>query len=65
MFSQKNKLFSFTDCKFSNEKEKESTARVVMFKEFGILNSYTLESTFYAPFHVKNFKKKYNVEEDL
>lgn len=49
MFSQKNKLFSFADCKFANEKEKESTARLVLFKEFSVINSYTLESTFYAP----------------
>lgn len=30
------------------EKEKESTARLVLFKEMGILNSYTLESTFFG-----------------
>ena len=35
-----------------------------MFKEFQILNSYTLESTFYALFN-KQFKKKYNVDDDL
>jgi hypothetical protein len=48
MLSQRNKSFSFADCKFANEREKESTARMVMFREFSILNSYTLESTFYA-----------------
>jgi hypothetical protein len=32
--AQKNKLFSFADCKFANEKDKESTARLVMFKQF-------------------------------
>lgn len=48
MLSQRNKSFSFPDCKFANEREKESTARMVMFREFSILNSYTLESTFYA-----------------
>jgi len=41
-------IFSFKDCKFANEKEKETTARIVLFKEFGILNSYTLESTFHG-----------------
>jgi hypothetical protein len=30
------------------EKSKESTARVVVFKEFGIANSFTLESSFFA-----------------
>lgn len=65
LFSQKSpKLFSFNDCKFANEREKESTARLVMFKEFSVLNSYTLESTFYAPYS-KAFKKKNNVDEEL
>ena len=64
MLSQKNKLFSFQDCKFANEKEKESTARLVMFKDLQILNSYTLESTFYAPNSSKKFKKKINVEDE-
>ena len=52
--AQKNRLFSFADCKFANEKDKEATARYVMFKQFGIINSYTLESTFYAAFNPKN-----------
>ena len=52
--AQKNRLFSFNDCKFANEKDKEATARLVMFKQYGILNSYTLESTFYAAFNPKN-----------
>ena len=58
--SQRNKLFSFSDCKFANEKDKESTARLVLFKELGVLNSYTLESTFYA---ASKFPKK-RVEDD-
>jgi hypothetical protein len=36
-----------------------------MFREFNILNSYTLESTFYAPYNSKTFKKKHNVDEEL
>lgn len=59
MLGQRSKLFQFNDCKFANEKEKESTARLVMFREFSILNSYTLESTFYAPFNNEVKKKKY------
>jgi hypothetical protein len=38
---------------------------MVLFKELGILNSYTLESTFYAPYNSKTFKKKRDVEDDL
>jgi hypothetical protein len=35
----------------SLEKEKDATARIVLFKEFGITNSYTLEATFYGSEH--------------
>ena len=51
-------IFSFADCCFAVQKAKESTARIVMWKELGITNSYTLESSFcgadygkYADFH--------------
>jgi hypothetical protein len=51
-------IFSFSDCSFAVQKSKESTARVVTWKELGITNSYTLESSFwgadygkYADFH--------------
>ena len=65
LLDQKNKIFSFADCKFANEKEKESTGRLVFFKEFGILNSYTMESTFYSCYNQKmGQKKKVNVEDD-
>ena len=51
-------VFSFSDCSFVVQKSKESTARVVAWKELGITNTYTLESSFcgadygkYADFH--------------
>ena len=48
IFTNTNRYGSFKDCKFSLAKEKESTARIVVFKQLGIVNSYTLESTFYG-----------------
>lgn len=39
-------IFSFSDCEFGMQKSKESTARIVIYKEFGIVNSYTIESSF-------------------
>lgn len=39
-------LFSFADCEFGMQKTKESTARIVIYKEFEIINSYTIESSF-------------------
>jgi hypothetical protein len=41
-----SEIFSFKDCVFGLQKSKEGTARIVMFKEMGIVNSYTLESSF-------------------
>ncbi len=41
-------LFSYGDCRFRVENDKQRTARVVMWKEFGVTNSFTLESSFYG-----------------
>jgi cytosolic carboxypeptidase protein 2/3 len=40
--------FKFADCRFRIEKCKESTARVVIFREFNIMNAFTLESSFFG-----------------
>jgi hypothetical protein len=48
MCCQKNTIFKQKDCRFRIEKNKESTARVVVFKEFNITNSFTLEVSFFA-----------------
>lgn len=39
-------IFSFKDCVFGVQKSKEATARIVLYKEFSIINSYTMESSF-------------------
>ena len=48
LLSQASPSFSFKDCHFRLEKCKEATARIVVFKEFEIMNSFTLEATFYG-----------------
>lgn len=42
MFAQKEENFSYDDCNFQVQKNKESTARVVM-SRINIQNSFTLE----------------------
>ena len=42
-------MFSFEDCSFEVQKARESTARVVMWREFNLINSYTLEASFCGP----------------
>ena len=41
--------FSFDECNFKVQRSKESTARVVVWRECGIPNSFTLEASFAGP----------------
>ena len=41
--------FSFENCSFNIQKAKEATARVVMWREFSLVNSFTLECSFCGP----------------
>ena len=41
-------IFNMKHCNFALEKDKSNTARIVLFQEFGILSSYTLECTYYG-----------------
>ena len=41
--------FSYHSCLFGVHKSKESTGRAVVWREFGIQNSYTLECSFCGP----------------
>lgn len=49
LLAKANKMFSFKESHFRIEPCKLSTARVVVFKELGVINSYTLEASFYGP----------------
>lgn len=40
-----SKSFSFKACSFGITPDKESSARVVIYREIGVLRAYTLEST--------------------
>lgn len=48
VMSQLNSSFSYQFSRFQMEKYKESTARVVVFKEFNVTSSYTCEASFLA-----------------
>ena len=55
--------FSLNNCSFVVEKSKLSTARVVVWKEFGVTRSYTMESTYcgcdQGPLRGKQINTKY------
>lgn len=44
-----SRAFSFSDCNFKVQRAKESTARVVVWREFNVANSFTLEASFAGP----------------
>lgn len=49
LFSENNDNFSFDDCAFLVHKSKESCSRIVMWREFNLINSYTCEASFCGP----------------
>lgn len=49
LFSKNYENFKFDSCNFVVQKAREATARVVMWKEFSLINSFTLETTFCGP----------------
>lgn len=46
VFSKVHHSFSFDDCNFNIQKDKETTGRVVVRREFNVVNSFTLEASF-------------------
>ncbi|KAJ3145766.1 Cytosolic carboxypeptidase 1, partial [Irineochytrium annulatum] len=46
LLSSISPLFDMSACKYTIERSKEATARVVLWREMGIVGSYTLESTY-------------------
>ena len=48
ILDEKTQMFRFWSCKFRIEKSKLKTARVVLFKEYGIMNCFTLEASFHG-----------------
>ena len=41
-------LFNIQDCRFRVDADKLGTARVIIWKEFGVTNSFTLENSFFG-----------------
>ena len=49
MFDKLSPYFNFNGCSFIIHKAKESTGRVVMWREFSLINAYTCEVGFCGP----------------
>lgn len=48
LLSERTEMFRFYSCKFRIQKSKLKAARVVLWKEFNIMNCFTLESSFHG-----------------
>ena len=70
ILAKKTPLFTYNECRFGVTSNKQRTARVVVWKEFGVTNSFTFESSFYGymignvviPFSISNY---YSLGESL
>ena len=51
LLARRSPFVSLPDCRFGIESCKLGTARVVVWKEFGVMNSFTLENSFYGYNH--------------
>jgi cytosolic carboxypeptidase protein 2/3 len=49
MLSKNSESFSFKDCNFTVQKTREGTARFVVHNEYNVVNSFTLEASFFGP----------------
>ena len=55
-------MFRFYSCKFRIEKSKLRAARVVLFKEYGIMNCFTLEASFHGFIDKNRATEEFTVE---
>ena len=46
IISNNTEMFRFFACKFRNDKSKRKAARLILWKEFDLMNSFTLEASF-------------------
>lgn len=59
LMSEQSELFRFYSCKFRIQRSKERTARVVLWREFNIMNCYTLEASFHGFFDRERETKEF------
>jgi hypothetical protein len=48
VLAKKTAIFSYKNCRFKVESNKMGTARIVLWKEMLVTNSFTLESSFHG-----------------
>lgn len=62
LLSEETDMFRYYSCRFTHEKSKAKTARIVIHKELNITNCFTLESSFHAYFDKQNVNFEFTTE---
>lgn len=67
LLSEETEKFRYHSCQFKYEHEKRKTARIVLSKEFNIMNCYTLEASFHSHFDSlrNNYEFKHTCFEEM
>ena len=63
MLDNVSACFQFENCKFGNEKYKRNCARLGVYRDFGLLNSFTIESSCFG-YEVKGTDEVEQFKED-
>jgi cytosolic carboxypeptidase protein 2/3 len=50
LIAEETEMFRYHSCMFSNEKSKETAARITLYRQFNIYNCFTLEASFHGYF---------------
>jgi hypothetical protein len=62
LISEETSKFRYFSCKFRIEKSKEKAARIVLWREFNIMNCFTFESSFHGYFNELRETEEFSIE---
>ena len=62
LLSEETTKFRYFSCKFRIEKSKEKAARIVLWREFNIMNCFTLEASFHGYLDDERITTEFNQE---
>lgn len=62
LLSEETTKFRYFSCKFRIEKSKEKAARIVLWREFNIMNCFTFEASFHGYLNDERVTEEFNEE---
>jgi hypothetical protein len=62
LISEQTNKFRFFSCKFRIDKSKKKAARLVLWREFNLMNSFTLEASFHSYFNQDRVNIEFNTD---